>query len=202
MWVIRMAFSFFNVSLTFYLKFSFYLCLKLKHYNMKLELKNIKFYESMSEETNCFQADLFINGKKIASVKNQGHGGPTDYHVLDFKNQQILRDAEQFCLSLPKEKIDGMMSDFEFQPTLESRIDDLFEAWLKVKAENKMLKHMEKGLLYGKNINMSYTICTWNVPLKAMLMTANGREVIKQKIIKIKEQGLIVLNTNIPKELL
>jgi hypothetical protein len=168
---------------------------------MKLELKNIKFYESMSEETNCFQADLFINGKKIAEARNSGYGGPTDYHVLDFKNQQILRDAEQFCLSLPKEKIDGMMSDFEFQPTLESRIDDLFEAWLKVKAENKMLKHMEKGLLYGKNINMSYTICTWNVSLKAMLMTANGREVIKQKIIKVKEEGLIVFNTNIPKEL-
>ena len=72
---------------------------------MKLELKNIKFYESMSEETNCFQADLFINGKKIADVKNQGQGGPTDYRVLDFKNQQILRDAEAFCLTFPKEKI-------------------------------------------------------------------------------------------------
>jgi hypothetical protein len=34
-----------------------------------------------------------------------------------------------------------------------------------------------------------------------MLMTANGREVIKQKIIKVKEEGLIVFNTNIPKEL-
>ena len=169
---------------------------------MKLELKNIKFYESMSEETNCFQANLFINGKKIADVRNQGQGGPTDYHVLDFKNQQILRDAEAFCLSLPKEKIEGMMSDFEFQPTLESRIDDLLEAWLKVKAEKKMEKQMEKGLLYGKNINMSYTISTWNVPLKAMLMTANGREVIRQKIIKVKQEGFIVFNTNIPKDLL
>ena len=166
---------------------------------MKLELKNIKFYESMSEETNCFQADLFINGKKIADVKNQGQGGPTDYRVLDFKNQQILRDAEAYCLTLPKEKISDT---FDFQPTLESKIDDLFEAWLKVKADKKMEKQMEKGILYGRNKNMSYTISTWNLPLKAMLMTTNGREVIRQKIIKIKEEGLIVFNTNIPKELL
>ena len=84
---------------------------------MRLELKNVKFYESMSEETNCFQADLFIEGKKIAEVKNQGQGGPTDYSILDFKNIKILHSAEAYCKSLPKEKIS---EDFEFQPTLES----------------------------------------------------------------------------------
>jgi hypothetical protein len=173
----------------------------LKLYNMKFELKNIKFYESMSEETNCFQADLFINGKKIAYVKNTGQGGPTDYGVHDFKLQSVLREAEQFCLSLPKEKIEGMMSDFEFQPTLESRIDDLFEAWLKVKADKKFEKQMEKGILYGKNKMYSYHIVCWNVPIKAMLMTDKGREVLRKKILDIKQGGDEVFNTNIPQEL-
>lgn len=169
---------------------------------MKLELKNIKFYESMSEETNCFEADLFINGKKIAYVKNTGQGGSTDYHVLDFsKDNNVLREAEQFCLSLPKEKIDGMMSDFEFQPTLESRIDDLFEAWLKVKADKKFEKQMEKGILYGKNKMYSYRIVSWNLPIKAMLMTDRGKEIIRNKILVIKQGGDTVFNTNIPQEL-
>ena len=163
---------------------------------MNLELKNIKFYESMSEETNCFQADLFINGKKIASVKNQGQGGPTDYHVLDFKNQQILRDAEAYCLSLPKEKI---TDTFEFQPTLESKIDDLFEAWLKVKAEKKLLKDMEKGILVGRPDH--YQIIFWkNTTLTACLrnpvMQGRIKEILKDKIGK----GETILNTNIPKE--
>jgi hypothetical protein len=168
---------------------------------MKLELKNVKFYESMSEETNCFQADLFINGKKIAYVKNTGQGGCTDYHVIDFKLQNVLREAEQFCLSLPKEKIEGMMSDFEFQPTLESRIDDLFEQWLKVKADKKFEKQMEKGLLYGKDMRFSYHIVCWNVPIKAMLMSDKGKAIIKQKIFEIKQCGDTVFNTNIPTEL-
>ena len=71
---------------------------------MKLELKNVKFYESMSEETNCFQADLFINGKKIAYVKNSGQGGCTDYGVHDFKLHSVLREAEAYFNSMPKKK--------------------------------------------------------------------------------------------------
>lgn len=166
---------------------------------MRLELKNVKFYESMSEETNCFQADLFINGKKIASVKNQGQGGPTDYHVLDFKNQQILRDAEQFCLSLPKEKIDGMMGDFEFQPTLESRIDDLFEAWLKVKEEKKFLKQMEKGIMYGSPNR--YQMTYWNnTTLTAVMQNPSGKLRVKQILKDLIGKGETILNTNIPKE--
>ena len=69
--------------------------------------------------------------------------------------------------------------------TSESQIDDLFEAWLKVKADKKFEKQMEKGLLYGIDKRFSYHIVGWNVPIKAMLMTANGREVIKNKIVQI-----------------
>ena len=171
----------------------------LKLYIMKFELKNIKFYESMSEETNCFQADLFINGKKIAYVKNTGQGGCTDYGVHDFKLQNVLRVAELYCLSLPKEKIEGMMSDFEFQPTLESKIDDLFEQWLKSKGDKKFVKDMEKGLMYGNKY--SYTIITWNLPFKTMLSMQQGREIIRNKIIQLRVDKETILNTNIPAEL-
>lgn len=163
---------------------------------MKLELKNIKFYESMSEETNCFQANLFINGKKIADVRNQGQGGPTDYHVLDFKNQQILRDAEAYCLTLPKEKI---TDTFDFQPTLESKIDDLLEAWLKVKEEKKLLKQMEKGILYGTPYNYRMTYWT-NTTLIALLNNPIGKARITKIVHDLVAKGENILNTNIPKE--
>ena len=163
---------------------------------MKFELKNIKFYESMSEETNCFQADLFINGKKIAYVKNTGQGGSTDYHVHDFKLQSVLREAEQFCLTLPKEKISDT---FDFQLTLESKIDDLFEAWLKTKGDKKFLKDMEKGLMYGNKY--SYTIITWKYPIKTLLSMQQGREIIRKKIVQLRVEEETILNTNIPQEL-
>lgn len=172
---------------------------------MKLGLKNVKFYESMSEETNCFQADLFINGKKIAYVKNSGQGGCTDYHVLDFTQQQILRDAEAYCLTLPKQKISDT---FEFQPTLESMIDDLFELWLKAKQDTKLAKRINTSMLNciicGSPQN--YTEYFWQtkdkkkVPIAQMLKTENGRNLIIAKLKSLKGQN--ILNTNLPADLL
>jgi hypothetical protein len=42
---------------------------------MKIELRKISFNERMSEETNCYAADLYVDGKKVGEVGNDGHGG-------------------------------------------------------------------------------------------------------------------------------
>ena len=41
---------------------------------MKIEVKGIKYFSSMSDETNCFQATLYVDGKKVATCENQGCG--------------------------------------------------------------------------------------------------------------------------------
>lgn len=43
---------------------------------MKLELKSIKHSAFASEETHCFQANLYVDGKVLADVSNNGRGGP------------------------------------------------------------------------------------------------------------------------------
>lgn len=53
---------------------------------MKLELKNVKVHEDMSEETTCFSATLYANEKKVATCKNDGRGSCTDiFHRLTFR---------------------------------------------------------------------------------------------------------------------
>lgn len=47
---------------------------------MKIELKNIKVMSSLSEETTCYSASLYVDGKKIGEVSNRGHGGPDNFH--------------------------------------------------------------------------------------------------------------------------
>lgn len=69
---------------------------------MKILLKNIKHYESMSEETYCFEANLYVDGKKIGRVSNRGQGGCHDYD-FDWKKEQEL---DQWCKdNLPKWKM-------------------------------------------------------------------------------------------------
>lgn len=43
---------------------------------MKLELKNIKHSAFASQETNCYEATLYVDGSRFAVVGNEGHGGP------------------------------------------------------------------------------------------------------------------------------
>jgi len=42
---------------------------------MKIELKNIKHAEFASQETNCYEATIYINGKREGLVSNDGQGG-------------------------------------------------------------------------------------------------------------------------------
>ena len=65
-----------------------------------LSLKNLKFHEDMSEETPCFSADLYENGKLIAHVKNSGHGGCNSVYPakgLTHKDTQHLTDIDTDC---------------------------------------------------------------------------------------------------------
>lgn len=41
---------------------------------MKVELKNIKIAKFASEETLCFEATIYIDGKRSGTVKNNGWG--------------------------------------------------------------------------------------------------------------------------------
>ena len=45
---------------------------------MKIELRSIKYAAFASEETHCHQSKLYVDGKHVADISNDGHGG-ADY---------------------------------------------------------------------------------------------------------------------------
>ena len=93
---------------------------------MKIELKNIEHFESMSEETFCFSANLYVDGKKIGAVSNRGHGG---CHEYDF-DMETVRQLNQWCKeNLPK----WSMDDQEYETDLELHISNLVADFLDTK---------------------------------------------------------------------
>ena len=68
----------------------------------KLELKNIKYFASMHEETPCYRADIFINGKKAIHVSNNGCGGCDNQYVYPSfgLTQNGLKEFEQYLAKL------------------------------------------------------------------------------------------------------
>mgnify|MGYP000235750818 FL=1 len=72
---------------------------------MKLELKNIKHTAWASEETHCYQASLYVDGKPVAIVSNDGHGGcDRDYDHPKFKGdyRATMKAVDAYFKSLPK----------------------------------------------------------------------------------------------------
>jgi hypothetical protein len=47
---------------------------------MKIELKALKYSDFASQETHCFHANIYIDGKKAGWAENHGHGGMTSIH--------------------------------------------------------------------------------------------------------------------------
>ena len=158
---------------------------------MKIELKSIKFSEAMSEETNAFTANLYINGKNVGYCKNQGHGGCTDYNVNEPADRKVIAEAEAYCKALPKTKWKGM----EFDQSLESVIDQLLEDWLKAKETKKLERKMKTCILVGIPNDSSYGVYNFKQPL------SNVKLVLLQDSIKrIKNnlhKGEVILNTNL-----
>ena len=89
---------------------------------MKLELKNIKHTEWASEETHCYQAALYVDGKPVAIVSNDGHGGcDRDYDHPKFKGdyRATMKAVHDYFKTLPKTDAcdifpDGMAQELEF----------------------------------------------------------------------------------------
>jgi len=89
---------------------------------MKLELKNIKHTSWASEETHCYQASLYVDGKPVAIVSNDGHGGcDRDYDHPKFKGdyRATMKAVDAYFKSLPKTDAcdifpEGMEQELEF----------------------------------------------------------------------------------------
>lgn len=171
---------------------------------MKIELKNVKFYERMSEETNAFTADIFVNGKNVGYAKNDGCGGCTNYQHNSAKDREIIDAAEKYCLTLPPINY----GTFKVDMNLENKIDQLFEEWLKSKDEAKSQKKLQKDMLDGLcvKINGGYEKLNWKsgkktVTIAQMVRLESGKKMLRDKIAQVRGEGKEILNTNIPQEL-
>lgn len=103
---------------------------------MKIELKNIKYAAFASEETHCYNASLYIDGKKIGTVSNDGHGGCDMFHGdYEAKNkvEAWLKDNGNH---------DTYHDGSTMFETLEMRCCDLVNEWHRKNEVKKILRRV------------------------------------------------------------
>jgi hypothetical protein len=71
---------------------------------MKIELRKVSHYPRLSEETEAFNADLYIDGVKRATVENDGKGG-----CNMVRPWQVMEEINKYAATLPSEEMFGRM---------------------------------------------------------------------------------------------
>lgn len=63
---------------------------------MQIELRNVKHAAFASQETNCFEATIYVNGVRAGTARNDGKGGATFIEPLDLDEK-----IEVYAKTLP-----------------------------------------------------------------------------------------------------
>ena len=136
--------------------------------DMKLELKAIKHCEWQSEETHSYQGKVYVDGKPMIEVSNEGHGGcDNQYPIEPFTHKDVEKVNKWCCDNLPKwhpqddniEIKDGFDKGKSYDTDLEIWCGDQVSKFLVKRDEKRQSKGLEKRLkklldskiLYRKN---------------------------------------------------
>lgn len=161
------------------------------------ELKKFNYLESRSEETHCFGATLYVNGKKLAECGNSGQGGSTDVDIFP-ECRALGNEVEDFLKMQPKIKDE----DYEFELTLEYIVDELVEKLLEAKELRKLKKMTENALVFESASGDHIEVRWKGYTIESILKREEGPEAIKNVIAVQVSKGHKLLNENIPRELL
>jgi len=163
---------------------------------MKIELKNVHFSEHLSEETNAFTADVYVNGLKCGYAKNDGQGGCTYIGAyLTPDSRSIMDKAENYCLTLPDINIGSETDPFMVKSNMETVVDNLFELWLKKKDETKMKKFDLTHVRWGVPKGNTYTSVNFKKPINTIPHTVLQGYLNTWKLTF--KTGEVFLNTNL-----
>lgn len=111
---------------------------------MKIELRKVQVYPRLSQETIAFNADLYLDGKKVGRAENDGHGGQTRVDGMPYPKFQEIN--AWVVANVPKETIDmGDGQAYVMEYDLPSYIDKLVEAYEQSRLDAKEAKRIAKA---------------------------------------------------------
>lgn len=148
---------------------------------MNLEMKAIKFSEWASEETYCYQANVYLDGKPFAMVSNDGHGGcDREYSHNKFKGdyRATMKKVDEYFKSLPN------TDPCEYFP---EGLEQTFERWCHDQVCTYLYRRdLKKALKKAKVVQRKDDqgkMCLWDFNIRA-----------NSDIIKAKYPEAIILN--------
>jgi hypothetical protein len=134
-----------------------------------MELKKIKHFNELSQETMAFSAQLWVDGKHIADISNNGEGGSNNVYPTKDNTWDNIQQYDNLDIEC---KIFEMVMDDS------------------VRKDNQ-----SKGFVIKKD--GKYKLKKFTQPISTMKKYGNYTLLIKNSIKLLEDEGYIVLNNNL-----
>ena len=134
-----------------------------------IELKKLKCYPQLREETECFTAQFWVDGKYIADIKNSGHGGCNDFSI---RKGYTYEDVEKYTDIKTECEIFGMVIEMD-----ETKLNQTKGFYLKKDGE--------------------YYKSKFPKPISKLKGSANYSAWLTVQLDNFRNQGFTVLNKNL-----
>ena len=112
---------------------------------MKIELKNLKHSSRFSEETLQFVANIYVDGKKVGFIENDGRGGCSDYRFSDSSTEDLV---SKFVDNLPPDTYEFNNETHSMKYSVESYLYhlacEIVDEKERVKENKRLIKMEEK----------------------------------------------------------
>jgi len=149
---------------------------------MKIELKSIKHMDG--HEGIAFSAKLYIDGKRVGNVRDDGNGGEV-YIWIDPAFKKLEKEAREWALGLPPIKWVTKEKTYSFDSDLEMVVNNLFDEYLKKKEASAMLRLSKKYIIWG-NDNYYKKVSWKGKTLEEMSRLPKGVNVLQSNVDRIK----------------
>ena len=149
---------------------------------MNIELKGFKHYARLSEETVAFDANLYVDGKKVGTACNRGTGGENSIYVPS----DLYAKLDAYAKALPPVQT----SYGKFPMSLDLLIGLKVEELLRVKEAAQLNKRFAKKAAEAKALGqVFFTIEYEGTTVEGRCSPASVKDNIAKAKAKYGENG-------------
>lgn len=116
---------------------------------MKIELRNVRYNERLSDETSCFDAVLVIDGNARGGVRNRGCGGAHEYD-----DRRAEQELDTYGKTLPPKEVYGMKLAMD----ADLLVSDALSDWLRAKELKNIQKKMATSIVFVSKSHELYAL--------------------------------------------
>jgi hypothetical protein len=138
---------------------------------MKIELKALKYSDFASQETHCFQANIYIDGKKRGTADNDGRGG-----VTTIRPWQLQEEIKLHTDKIPPQIVKYGDKEMSLETSPDSYIDELVTLALH---EKDLKRAMKTRILFTRENQVFETKKLTAAEITASLDNAHLKEKLK-----------------------